>query len=157
MRAHFPVPSRARRASIRLRDVAKVARKKVRSLLTRAPSRASSFPQRNIAMTKALSHSRPNSVALALVTIGLSILAACGGGGGDGNSGPTLVSISVSPTTPAVPVQGQRQYLATGTYDDTSTADLTAAVTWDTTDPSVATIDASGLATTEKIGTTLVH
>jgi len=44
-----------------------------------------------------------------------------------------------------VPAGSTQQFRATGTYTDGSTADLTAGVTWSSSDPSVATVDANGL------------
>jgi trimeric autotransporter adhesin len=70
--------------------------------------------------------------------------------GGSGNSSPplkALVSIAVTPSMPNVPKGLTQQFKATGTFSDTSTADLTATVAWASATPAVATIDsASGLA-----------
>ena len=66
---------------------------------------------------------------------------------------PVLVSIEVTPVDPEITALGQtQQFTATGTYDDDSTADITALVAWSSTDLSVASIDASGLATAVKEG-----
>jgi hypothetical protein len=46
--------------------------------------------------------------------------------------------------------------MATATYSDTSTQDVTAAATWSSTSPSVATIDSSGLARTHAQGATTI-
>ena len=57
---------------------------------------------------------------------------------------PTLVSIEVTPADSVIPALGQtQQFTATGTYSDDSTADITALVTWESTDLSIATIDAA--------------
>lgn len=58
----------------------------------------------------------------------------------------TLVSISVSPAYPTIGLPGNQQFSATGTYADSSTQDITASVTWSTSDPTVATINSAGLA-----------
>jgi len=59
-----------------------------------------------------------------------------------------VVSIEVTPVDPEITALGQtQQFTAIGTYDDDSTADITALVAWSSTDLSVASIDASGLAT----------
>ncbi|MCC7241588.1 MAG: IPT/TIG domain-containing protein [Acidobacteria bacterium] len=60
---------------------------------------------------------------------------------------PTLSSISVTPVALTVPRSGQQQYRAWGHYSDSVTRDVTAAVTWASTDSDVATIAAGGLAT----------
>jgi hypothetical protein len=56
--------------------------------------------------------------------------AGCGGGGGGGGSSPTLRSIAVTPTTPSITVGASQQFIATGTFSDGSTQDLTTQVTW---------------------------
>ena len=66
---------------------------------------------------------------------------------------PALVSIEVAPADAEITALGQtQQFTATGTYDDDTTADITALVTWSSTDPSVASIGATGLATAVKEG-----
>ena len=90
----------------------------------------------------------------------LAVVTACGGGGGGTSSPPppaaTLKSIAINPTT-SNQVRGQAfQYAATGTYSDGSTRDLSATVAWTTTDFSIATISASGLAAPLQVGTTTV-
>ena len=58
-----------------------------------------------------------------------------------------LTSIAVTPTSVTTSVGGSQQYTATGTYTDATTADITANVTWSSSNTSVATISATGLAT----------
>jgi PKD repeat protein len=60
---------------------------------------------------------------------------------------PVLRKLQVTPTNPSLPAGTTQQLRATGTYTNGSTADLTAAVTWSSSDPSVASVDAGGLAT----------
>ena len=55
-------------------------------------------------------------------------------------------TIEVVPTSASVAVGRTQEFSATGTYSDNFTRDLTATVTWSTSDESVATIDPSGLA-----------
>jgi uncharacterized protein YjdB len=52
----------------------------------------------------------------------------------------TLVSIAVTPTNRSVPAGTAVQYIATGTYTDNSTQDITTQVTWDSSTPAIATI-----------------
>ena len=58
----------------------------------------------------------------------------------------TLSSITVSPASATVAMNGTQQYQATATYSDSSTRDVTTAVTWASAPTSVATISASGAA-----------
>ena len=68
----------------------------------------------------------------------------------------TLSSISVSPANPTVQSGASQQFTATGTYSDGSTQDVTGQVVWGTSNPAVATISSSGLATTTSAGTTTI-
>ena len=56
-----------------------------------------------------------------------------------------LVSIAVTPATPTIAAGTDQQFIATGTYSDASTADISASATWASSDPS-ATIGVAGLA-----------
>ncbi len=68
---------------------------------------------------------------------------------------PTLISIAVTPVNRTVAASRTRQYTATGTYSDASTANLTGSVTW-ASDHSAATIDAAGLVTGIAEGTATI-
>lgn len=57
-----------------------------------------------------------------------------------------LASIQVTPGSPAIPKGLTQQFAATGTFTDGSLQDLTTGVAWASTDESVATIGADGLA-----------
>ena len=52
----------------------------------------------------------------------------------------TLVSIEVLPAAPSIASGSTQQFTATGLYTDNSTQDLTAQVTWDSSDGAVATV-----------------
>ncbi len=65
-----------------------------------------------------------------------------------------LQSIAVTPALPAIP-GGTQQFTATGTFTDTTTQNLTATVTWSSSNTAVATINAAGLATAVASGGTL--
>ena len=71
-----------------------------------------------------------------------------------------LVSIAITPSSPSVPLGLTRQFIATGTYTNGTTQDLTSTVTWSSSNTSVATISnaasSEGLATTASLGTTTV-
>lgn len=75
-------------------------------------------------------------------------------------SPPTLVGIVVSPTLPYIVVGDTQQFVATGTYSDGSTQDLTASVTWNSSSSAIATISSSsgsqGLGTTLADGSTTI-
>lgn len=67
-----------------------------------------------------------------------------------------LVSIAVTPNTASVPVGVDQQFTATGTYDDTTTQDLTSVVTWMSSNGSVATVNAYGDAIGSTTGTVTI-
>ena len=68
---------------------------------------------------------------------------------------PALSSIAVTPTIPDKLGVGDTQlFVATGTYADGSTADITSKVTWASSDVNIATISSVGLATAVAIGNT---
>ena len=64
----------------------------------------------------------------------------------------TLSAISVTPADPSVPVGATQQFIATGTYSDGSSYDISTQVTWSSSDALVATVDSSGLATAVAAG-----
>src|SRR5262249_40031038 len=68
----------------------------------------------------------------------------------------TLNSITVSPSNPSIGEGLTEQFTAMGTYSDGSTLNITNSVTWASATQAVATIDASGLATTHGIGTSMI-
>ena len=82
-----------------------------------------------------------------LVIVMAGLLAGCGGGSTSPPGSPVLESIAVTSANAAVPVGTLTQFKATGTYSDKSTQDLTSTVTWTSSNTSVATIAAGGLAT----------
>jgi Bacterial Ig-like domain (group 2)/Galactose oxidase, central domain/Kelch motif len=67
-----------------------------------------------------------------------------------------LVSISVTPDMPSVPMGLTQQFTATGTFSDTSTANLTTSVRWTTDTPAVATVASIGIATTVSTGSAVI-
>ena len=71
----------------------------------------------------------------------------------------SLVSITVTPINPIIALGDPLQFTATGTYADNSTADLTAYVTWSSSEEDVATIGnigANGMVTSFAAGTTTI-
>lgn len=71
-------------------------------------------------------------------------LASCGG---FFPAAGTIVSITLSPASAQIIPAGTQQYSATATYGNNTTGDVTTSVTWVSSQTSVATISASGLAT----------
>ena len=80
-------------------------------------------------------------------------LAGCGGFFPSKN---TITSLSISPNGAFIVPEGTEQYSATATFGDNSTGDVTSSVTWASSQTSVATINASGLATGVALGTTSI-
>ena len=72
----------------------------------------------------------------------------------------TLVSIDVSPTDPSIPMGITQQFSASGNYSDGSVQDLTALVTWSSSNTGIAAISnasgSSGLATPVAPGQTTI-
>jgi len=69
----------------------------------------------------------------------------------------TLSSIGLSPSSPSVlQTQLTQQFMATGTFADSSTKDLTSIVQWTSSSTNVATINSSGVATLIASGQTTI-
>jgi YVTN family beta-propeller protein len=72
----------------------------------------------------------------------------------------TLVSIAITPSTPSIADRTAQQFTATGSYTDNSTQNLTASVTWASSDTTIASISnaagSTGLATAAGIGVTSI-
>lgn len=74
-------------------------------------------------------------------------------------SAAALTSIAITPDTASVPKGLRQQYLATGTFSDGSTADVTASATWSSSSAAVATIENGpngGRATATGVGTATI-
>ncbi|HUJ75663.1 MAG TPA: Ig-like domain-containing protein, partial [bacterium] len=87
-------------------------------------------------------------------------LSACGdpstsksGGAAD----PTLVSIQVKPAAVTIAQGSTCQYIATGTFSDNSTQNLSSTVKWSSAAGSVATVSSTGMATAVASGTSSVQ
>lgn len=63
-----------------------------------------------------------------------------------------LVSITVTPANPDLLLGTLRQFTATGTFSDQSTQDITASVSWSSSNKSVASIGGNGMATALALG-----
>ncbi len=74
-----------------------------------------------------------------------------------GVTAAALVSIDITPSSPSLP-QGYAEHLfATGTFTDGTMQDLTADVTWSSSNVAFATVSASGLATAVGPGTAMIN
>jgi len=69
----------------------------------------------------------------------------------------TVVGLSVAPANVPLPLNSKQQYIATATYSDNSTHDVTASATWSVSNTSIATISAAGLLTAVMEGQTTVQ
>jgi len=67
-----------------------------------------------------------------------------------------VVSLAVSPNAPHMPVGTTVQLAADATLTDATVVDLAASVTWTSSDPSIATVSASGLVTAAAVGTATI-
>lgn len=72
-------------------------------------------------------------------------------------SSATLSSIAIMPALPQnIALGTTQQYKAVGTFSDSTTQDLSYQVTWSSSDPPVAIINGTGLATATGVGSTMV-
>jgi len=82
------------------------------------------------------------------------------GGGGSvvavSGSARSLTGIALSPANPSILTGVSQQFTAEGTYSDGSQQDLTSSASWSSSETSVATISAGGLATGVATGTTTI-
>ena len=69
---------------------------------------------------------------------------------------PTMVSIAVTPVGLTLGIGIGQQFVATATYSDGSSSDLSSGVTWNSSSPTVAALDGSGMATTLAAGSTTI-
>lgn len=71
---------------------------------------------------------------------------------------PPLSSIAITPVSPDnstnLKIGSTQRFIATGTYSDGSTANISSVVSWTSSDTAVATIDSDGLATGVAAGNT---
>ena len=71
-------------------------------------------------------------------------------------SDATLTSITVSPSGPNVSLGTSQRFIATGTFSDGSTLNLTNQATWSSSNVVVAIVNAGGVATSAAIGMTTI-
>jgi hypothetical protein len=68
----------------------------------------------------------------------------------------TLASLSISPANPALSLGTNQQMMATGTFSDGSTQDLTQWVSWSSSNNQVCVVNSSGYAISSGIGTATI-
>ena len=68
-----------------------------------------------------------------------------------------LVSLAIAPVNSTMPDEANKQFTATGTFSDNTTQDMTLFVLWKSSNPAVAILNASGLATSVATGTTTIQ
>ena len=101
------------------------------------------------------------SLKYALPMLSLLALAACGGGGayggggGSGGSNGIITNIVISPGSSSISPGKAQQFMAT-TKDSSGNMITGAALTWASSNTSVATVNSSGLATAKVDGTTTI-
>src|SRR5216683_6393088 len=69
---------------------------------------------------------------------------------------PPFTAVRVNPASSSITSGQRQQFTAVAVAADNSTIDVTSRATWSSSDPTVATIDANGLATSLKAGTTSI-
>ncbi len=71
---------------------------------------------------------------------------------------PSVVSVSITPATPSIPISGIQQFTATATYSDGLTHNVTTApgIAWSSASTGVATVSATGMATGVANGTSVI-
>src|SRR5215831_15066198 len=95
--------------------------------------------------------SSSNKFLLVALLASVGALTACG----DAHL-PLLTSIQVSPANSSIDIGQTQQFTAQGTFSDGSTKDLTNLVTWSSSNTTVATINASGLAVGQSQGSSMI-
>jgi hypothetical protein len=68
----------------------------------------------------------------------------------------TLTSLTIAPNAASIPMGSYQQFTAAGNFSDGTTQNLTAQVTWTSSNVNVATITGSGVANTAAPGTTTI-
>jgi hypothetical protein len=104
-------------------------------------------------------------VCMVILTVFISLLSGCGGGGGGVWNEPkvTIVSLEVTPSSAAIPVNGNQQFTATARYSDGSARNVTSVsgIAWSSVDiaPGVGVAlvgSGTGLATGKALGASTI-
>ncbi|HEX9886853.1 MAG TPA: putative Ig domain-containing protein [Longimicrobiales bacterium] len=90
------------------------------------------------------------------VAVAVVLTAVCGGSGGGPTPPPAVATVLVTPSNPVLPGVGATQQFAAQPLDASGTQVTGVTVTWASSDPLVATITSSGLATAQGVGTAFI-
>ena len=71
-------------------------------------------------------------------------------------SSSQLVSLSVAPANSSIELGSTQLFIATGVFSDNSSTNISPQITWTTSDASMASIDANGLAAGTGVGTVVI-
>jgi len=95
-------------------------------------------------------------ILLSSILVGLIVLVGCGGGRSQGTQPPppVLKSIQVTGGSTSLTAGDSEQMKATGTYSNSTSQDLTASATWNSSDANVCAVTPGGMLTTDKDGGT---
>jgi uncharacterized protein YjdB len=106
-------------------------------------------------MNRFNSLTKPLMWFMALLTV--TFVAGCGGTTSSVDL-PSVVSVSITPATPSIPISGIQQFTATATYSDGLSHNVTTApgIAWSSADTGKATISATGMATGVANGTSVI-
>lgn len=115
----------------------------LKSVLAGRPQRRSRG-KRNSQESSAMKISWHNTIGI-IVFLPLLLLTACCGEYFRGSK--DVVSTTMSPSNPSIQTGQTQQFLTMGTFDGGSTADVTDQTIWTSSNPTIATIDQTGLAT----------
>jgi len=94
-------------------------------------------------------------LATAVSTGTSTVTAASGGISGSATvtvTSATLVSLAIAPLNSSMPIGATRQFTATGTFNDSTTEDMTLSVLWGSSNGSIASIDDKGLVSSSATG-----
>ena len=90
---------------------------------------------------------------MALTALAVLLIAGCGEFFRDSNE---LVSIRVSPSNSTLQLSKTQQFMAIGTFGDSSSRDISSSVNWTSSSGKVALVNSSGIATAGGTGTTTI-
>ncbi len=68
----------------------------------------------------------------------------------------TMASIAINPSEQSIPLRLTQQFTVAGTFTDSSVQPITTNVTWVSSDPTIASVDQNGLATSLSIGSVTI-
>ena len=102
-------------------------------------------------------YSKPGKLDMSFVVVMTLLLTGCWGGGSGAPTSTTLTGITITPATKTIANGQIAKFTATGSYSDSSIANITGQVSWKSDNIKIATIDsATGVATGVEVGSTTV-